>query len=80
MSGTRRAVRLKRCAEKPLTISEYLEVDDSDVIFHVKQWQRSYDEILADLSRRFTARRLFKAIDLDMPATSEPVSRPHARA
>jgi uncharacterized protein len=50
-----------------LTISEYLEVDDSDVLFHVKQWQRSSDEILADLSRRFTARRLFKAIDLDMP-------------
>ena len=52
-----------------LTISEYLEVDDSDVLFHVKQWQRSSDEILADLSRRFTARRLFKAIDLDMPET-----------
>ena len=50
-----------------LTISEYLEVDDSDVLFHVKQWQRSSDGILADLSRRFTARRLFKAIDLDMP-------------
>ena len=52
-----------------LTISEYLEVDDSDVLFHVKQWQRSSDEILADLSRRFTSRRLFKAIDLDMPET-----------
>jgi HD superfamily phosphohydrolase len=49
------------------TITEYLEVDDSDVLFHVKQWQRSSDEILADLSKRFTARRLFKAIDLDMP-------------
>lgn len=50
-----------------LTITEYLEVDDSDVLFHVKQWQRSSDEILSDLSKRFTARRLFKAIDLDMP-------------
>ena len=49
------------------TITEYLEVDDSDVLFHVKQWQRSSDDILADLSKRFTARRLFKAIDLDMP-------------
>ena len=51
----------------PLAVTEYLEVDDSDVLFHVKQWQRSSDEILADLSRRFTGRRLFKAIDLDMP-------------
>src|SRR5258705_2420950 len=50
------------------TITEYLEVDDSDVLFHVKQWQRSSDDILADLSRRFTARRLFKAVELDMPA------------
>jgi uncharacterized protein len=50
-----------------LTITEYLEVDDSDVLFHVKQWQRSSDQILADLSKRFTGRRLFKAIDLDMP-------------
>src|SRR5207237_8993372 len=55
-----------------LTITEYLEVDDSDVLFHVKQWQRSADAILADLSRRFTGRRLFKAIDLDMPLAEQP--------
>src|SRR5437870_7169596 len=50
-----------------LTITEHLEVDDSDVLFHVKQWQRSQDPLLSDLSRRFIGRRLFKAIDLDMP-------------
>src|SRR5258705_1337434 len=55
-----------------LTITEYLEVDDSDVLFHVKQWQRSSDDILADLSKRFTGRRLFKAIDLDMPEPEQP--------
>jgi len=52
---------------EPLTISEHLEVDDSDFIFHVKQWQHSDDAILSDLSRRFVSRRLFKAVDLDMP-------------
>lgn len=52
-----------------LTITEHLEIDDSDVLFHVKQWQRSADPILSELSRRFVARRLFKAIDLDMPAS-----------
>ena len=57
---------------KQLTIHEHLEVDDSDVLFHVKQWQRSADETLADLSRRFTHRRLFKAIDLDMPVDERP--------
>jgi HD superfamily phosphohydrolase len=51
-----------------LTIGEHLEIDDSDVIYHFKQWQRDEDPVLSDLSRRFIGRRLFKAIDLDMPA------------
>jgi len=54
--------------QQPLTVSEHLEIDDSDFVFHVKQWQRSDDAILSELSKRFVARRLFKAIDLDMPA------------
>jgi uncharacterized protein len=52
---------------EPLAITEHLQIDDSDFVFHVKQWQRSSDHILSDLSRRFISRRLFKAIDLDMP-------------
>jgi HD superfamily phosphohydrolase len=52
---------------KPLTLMEHLEIDDSDVIFHLKQWQRAADPVLSDLSLRFVGRRLFKAIDLDMP-------------
>jgi len=51
-----------------LTVKEHLQIDDSDVIFHLKQWQKAGDEILRDLSRRFVNRTLFKAIDLDMPA------------
>src|SRR6267142_6309188 len=50
-----------------LSITEHLEMDDSDVIFHMKQWQNSNDGVLKDLSQRFVDRRLFKAIDLDMP-------------
>src|SRR5262249_2207447 len=50
-----------------LNIFEHLDLDDSDFVFHVKQWQRSNDPILSDLSRRFVNRRLLKAIDLDMP-------------
>lgn len=57
---------------QPLTITEHLDVDDSDVLFHVKQWRRAEDGILRDLSNRFIARRLFKAIDLDMPAEERP--------
>lgn len=52
---------------EPLTLAEHLEMDDSDVLFYVKQWQRADDSVLRDLSKRFVDRRLFKAIDLDMP-------------
>ncbi|HYY99143.1 MAG TPA: HD domain-containing protein [Pyrinomonadaceae bacterium] len=51
----------------PLTLADHMELDDAEVTFHLKQWQRSGDAVLADLSRRFVGRRLFKAIDLDMP-------------
>jgi HD superfamily phosphohydrolase len=57
----------KLLERKQLTIREHLSLDDSDVIFHMKQWQQAEDETLRDLSERFVNRRLFKAIDLDMP-------------
>ena len=82
-SALRRALELMRKGEQvwcasgsafekilrrePLSILEHLSMDDSDVVFHAKQWQQSHDEVLSDLSRRFVNRRLFKAIDLDMP-------------
>jgi uncharacterized protein len=50
-----------------LGLEDHLRIDDSDVLFHIKQWQYSDDRILSDLSRRFLNRRLFKAFDLDMP-------------
>lgn len=52
---------------EPITLKEHLELDDSDMMFHIKRWQNSDDKILSDLSKRFLHRRLFKAFDLDMP-------------
>jgi HD superfamily phosphohydrolase len=57
----------KALGRTELSLSDHLEMDDSDVLFHIKQWQNSSDAILRDLSRRFVRRALFKAIDLDMP-------------
>ncbi len=45
---------------------EYLQLDDTDVTFHLKQWANDADPILADLSRRFINRKLFKAVDLEL--------------
>lgn len=50
-----------------LSLAAHLELDDTDVLFHVKQWQQSHDKILSDLAKRFLHRNLFKAFDLDMP-------------
>jgi len=50
-----------------LTLKEHLSLDDNDLIYCIKQWQRSSDPVLADLCSRFLDRRLFKAFDLDMP-------------
>ena len=51
---------------EPLSLAEHLALDDSDVIYHIKQWQFAGDPILSDLAQRFLNRRLFKAFDLDM--------------
>ncbi len=55
-----------------ITLTEQLELDDNDMMFHIKRWQNSEDKILSDLSRRFLHRRLFKAFDLDMPEAEKP--------
>jgi uncharacterized protein len=44
---------------------EYLQLDDTDVTFHLKQWANDEDAVLSDLSRRFIHRKLFKAVDLE---------------
>lgn len=54
-----------------LSVVEYLELDDYDLMFHIKQWQRDPDAILSDLSRRFVDRKLFKTIDIDLPFEDE---------
>ena len=63
-----------------LTLHEHLELDDSDVMFHIKRWQNSEDKILSDLSKRFLNRRLFKIFDLDMPEGEREAFIERARA
>jgi HD superfamily phosphohydrolase len=45
---------------------EYLQLDDTDVMFHLKQWSRESDRVLSDLATRFINRKLFKAIDITL--------------
>ncbi|MGI9036766.1 MAG: HD domain-containing protein [Pyrinomonadaceae bacterium] len=63
-----------------LSLKEHLEIDDADLIFHIKQWQNSDDKILSDLAKRFLRRKLFKAFDLDMPEGERQIFLERARA
>ena len=62
-----------------LSLKEHLEIDDTDLLFHIKQWQNSNDKILSDLSKRFLHRKLFKAFDLDMPKEERQIFLERAR-
>jgi HD superfamily phosphohydrolase len=59
----------KMLVGEEVSVDEYLQLDDTDVTFHLKQWAYDRDSVLADLSRRFVNRRLFKALDLTLPAS-----------
>jgi HD superfamily phosphohydrolase len=47
-----------------LDVPEYLQLDDHDLFFYIKQWSAEPDALLSDLAARFIHRRLFKTIDL----------------
>jgi len=58
------SVMAKVLRQSPLSTEEYLEFDDHDLMFHIKQWVRESDPILSDLAKRFLHRRMFKSLDL----------------
>jgi HD superfamily phosphohydrolase len=58
----------KMLLNEPASTAEYLQLDDADLAFRMKEWSRDEDEILSDLASRLLHRRLFKAIDVDARA------------
>lgn len=50
-------------SEKPLSLSDYLELDESVVMYYFHMWQKEEDPILKDLCERFMHRRLFKYVE-----------------
>jgi uncharacterized protein len=47
-----------------LHVSEYLQLDDVSMTYHIKRWMSDKDKVLADLASRFINRKLFKATKL----------------
>lgn len=54
-----------------LSCGDYLAADDVLFTYHIQTWQRSPDQILADLTRRFLDRDLFKTRDISQLNESE---------
>jgi len=52
-------------AGRAMTLAEYLQLDETDVIYAIKRWTQATDPILRDLSDRFINRRLFSGLRLD---------------
>lgn len=52
----------------PLTVDEYLALDDVQMTYHIKRWIEDRDPVLKDLAARFLERRLFKATRIPVPA------------
>jgi len=44
----------------PTVRDHYLQIDDTDILFSLKQWMRGNDPVLADLCRRFINRVFFR--------------------
>jgi HD superfamily phosphohydrolase len=53
-----------------VSCNEYLELDDTDLLFYTKCWAKDGDPVLKDLSTRLLDRRLFKAIDLHLQSSA----------
>ena len=64
--GNGAAVFEKVLTGKPVSTEEYLQLDDNDLMFHLKVWSRADDAVLRDLSSRLLSRQLFKTMDVDL--------------
>jgi HD superfamily phosphohydrolase len=45
---------------EPAVRDHYLQLDDTDILFSLKQWMQGDDPVLADLCRRFVNREFFR--------------------
>ncbi|TNE70924.1 HD domain-containing protein [bacterium] len=55
-------------------IANYVLMEDNDILMSLKYWQFSNDKILADLSKRFLNRQLFRATFSKKPFTDSEIA------
>ena len=65
--------------EQPKVLDHFVALDDTDVLYSLKRWQEASDPILADLSRRFLNRDLFRTTFLPEKPSPETLDACGAR-
>ena len=63
LEGTPRAIQLAAHGQ-PVSLDDYLELDDAALAVAMRSWESSSNEPLADLARRSRLRQLFKTYEL----------------
>lgn len=48
-----------------LSVTDFLDVDDTNILHHIKHWTKERDSILRDLAKRFFNRKIFKAYKIN---------------
>lgn len=66
----RQSVTKQKVKEDPQALVQFSQLDDIDVMFHVKKWQYDADPILQYIAQRLISRQLF-SVEL----TSEPTEK-----
>jgi hypothetical protein len=61
--------------DQPTVRDHYLQIDDTDILFSLKQWMQGDDPVLADLCRRFINREFFRVTFLPREPNAPQVQR-----
>ena len=51
--------------QQRITLQEYIDLDESVVLFYMGEWRKEKDPILSDLCHRFMDRQLFKYVEYE---------------
>jgi len=61
--------------DEPTVRDHYLQLDDTDILFSLKQWMQGDDPVLADLCRRFINREFFRVTFLSQEPNAPQVDQ-----
>lgn len=57
--------------EASFTVADYLEIDESTLVYAFHRWAKSTDPVLSDLAQRFLHRKLFAPVVRSAPESAE---------